>query len=231
MSQKRDMGHPDLWLGRRIGAELFGAPEEEEGEGGPEADVSVGKEDAGEEEDAEAGQGDERGVEAGAGGVEEAAGESFDEESEGEDGERQRDARGYGEGSGRGGAEKLGDAHRGGHGPVEERCLLEVADAVGVEGDVVMAEEHLAGDFGVDAVGVVEERGAHEGEGGVEGDPEEKDGEEGGARSRWCCGWHWDKCMRGMLRLGQESDDAKVAKNGATFRHGCCHVHWLRWQR
>jgi hypothetical protein len=49
----------------------------------------------------------------------------------------------------------LGDAHGGGHGPVEEWGLLEVADAVGVEGDVVVAEEHLAGDFGVDGVGVV----------------------------------------------------------------------------
>jgi len=190
MSQKRDMGHPDLWLGRRTGAELFGAPEEEEGEGGPEADVSVGKEDAGEEEDAEAGQGDERGVEAGAGGVEEAAGESFDEESEGEDGERQRDARGYGEGSGRGEAEELGDAHGDGHGPVEEWGLFEVADAVGVKGDVVVAEEHLAGDFGVDGVGVVEEWRGEKGEAGVEGDPEQEDGEERRARKWGRCGGH-----------------------------------------
>ena len=39
-----------------IDGEFFGAPEGVEGEGDPEADVGVGKEDAGEEEDAEAGE-------------------------------------------------------------------------------------------------------------------------------------------------------------------------------
>ena len=38
-----------------------------------------------------------------------------------------------------------------------------------------MAEKHLAGDFGVDGVGVVEERGSDEGEACVE---EKPDGEE-----------------------------------------------------
>lgn len=89
-------------------------------------------------------------------------------------------------------------AHGRGHGPVEEWCLFEVADAVGVESDVVVAEEHLAGYFGVDAVGIVEELGREEGEAGVEGDPEKEDGVERGARSGWCCGRHWDKCMRGV---------------------------------
>ena len=155
-------GRDDGVLGGSV--EFFGEPEGVEGEGGEEADGCVGDEDAGEEEDAEAGEQDERGVEAGAGGcfgsvsaVEDAAGEGFEEEDEGEDGEGERDARGDGEGAGRGCAEELGEAHGCGHGPVKERCLLEVADAVGVEGDVVVAEEHLAGDFGVDAVGVVEE--------------------------------------------------------------------------
>ena len=148
-------GRDDGVLGGSV--ELFGEPEGVEGEGGEEADGCVGDEDAGEEEDAEAGEEDEGGVEASASGVEDAAGEGFEEEGEGEEGEGERDARGYGESAGRGGAEELGDAHGCGHGPVEERCLLEVADAVGVEGDVVVAEEHLAGDFGVDAVGVVEE--------------------------------------------------------------------------
>ena len=58
-----------------------------------------------------------------------------------------------------GGGVDAEEAEAGGHGPVEEGGLLEVADAVGVEGDPVVAEEHLAGDFGVDGVGVVEERG------------------------------------------------------------------------
>ncbi len=207
------MGHPGLWAGLGLIVEFFGAPEEEEGEGGPEADVGVGEEDAGEDEDAEAGEDDECGVETGARGAEDATGEGFDEESEGEDGERERDARGYGEGSGRGRAEELGDAHGDGHRPVEERGFLEVADAVGVEGDVVVAEEHLAGDFGVDGVGVVEERGSEEGEAGVEGDPEEEDGKERGARTWGRCGRHWDKCMRGVLSLLQTH--VSEARHGA----------------
>ena len=79
------------------------------------------------------------------------------------------------------------EAEAGGHGPVEEGGLLEVADAVGVEGDPVVAEEHLAGDFGVDGVGVVEERWREEGEAGVEGDPEYEDDEAVAAdeRARW----------------------------------------------
>ena len=123
--------------------------------------------------------------------VEDAAGEGFEEEREGEDGEGEREACGDSEGTGRGGAAELEETHGGGHGPVEERGLLEVADAVGVEGDVVVAEEHFAGDFGVDGVGVVEEGGGEEGEAGVEGDPEGEDGEERGAGSGWRRWRHW----------------------------------------
>ena len=173
------------------GFDLFGAPEEVEGEGGEEADGGVGDVDAGEDEEAEAGEQDERGVEAGAGGAEETSGEGFDEQSEGEDGEGEGDARGDGEGSCGSGTADLEEAHGGGHRPVEERGFFEVADAVGVEGDVVVAEEHLAGDFGVDGVGVVEERGGEEGEAGVEGDPEQEEGEERGARAGWRRLRHW----------------------------------------
>ncbi len=63
------------------------------------------------------------------------------------------------------------DAEAGGHGPVEEWGFFEVANAVGVEGDPVVAEEHFAGDFGVDGVGVVEEGWGEEGEAGVECEP------------------------------------------------------------
>ncbi len=177
-------------VGEAAARGLVGAPEAVESEGRPEADHAVGDGDAGEEEDAEAGEGDEGGVEAGVSGGEEAAGEGFGEEGEGEDGERKRDACGDGEGLWAGGAEELGDAHGGGHRPVKEWGLFEVADAVGVEGDVVVAEEHLAGDFGVDAVGVVEEWGSDEGEAGVKGDPEQDDAEERGAWARWGCRWH-----------------------------------------
>ncbi len=92
------------------------------------------------------------------------AGEGFEDEGESEDGEGEREARG--------GGVDAEEFEAGGHGPVEERSFFEVADAVGVEGDPVVAEEHLAGDFGVDGVGVVEEWGGDEGEAGVEEEPE-----------------------------------------------------------
>ena len=69
------------------------------------------------------------------------------------------------------------EAEAGGHRPVEERGFLEVADSVGVERDPVVALEHLAGDLGVDGVGVVEEWRCEEGEAGVERDPDGEDDE------------------------------------------------------
>jgi hypothetical protein len=65
----------------------------------------------------------------------------------------------------------------GGHGPVKERGFFKIADAVCVEGDVVVALEHLAGDFGVDGVGVVEEWWSDEGEAGIEEKPESDEDE------------------------------------------------------
>ena len=47
--------------------------------------------------------------------------------------------------------------HRGGGHPVEERWFVEEADAVDVRGDVVVALHHLACDFDVDGVDVVEQ--------------------------------------------------------------------------
>ena len=168
----------------RFSGGLFGAPEGVEGEGGPEADGRVGDGDAGEDEDAEAGQGDEGGVEAGAGAAEGAAGEGFDEEGEREDGEGEGQARGHGESVWSSCPKELGGFHAGGHRPVEERRLFEVADAVGVEGDVVVAEQHLAGDFGVDGVGVVEQWRGEQREAGIERHPEHEHGKQRGARSR-----------------------------------------------
>ena len=139
---------------------LFGEPVAEEREGEPEAEVGVGDDDAGEDEDAEAGEKDETSVEACSCGVKGAAGEAFEDQGKGEDGE--------GEGKARGGGVDAEEFVAEGHAPVEEGGFFEVADAVGVEGDPVVAEEHLAGDFGVDGVGVVEEWGGDEGEAGVE---------------------------------------------------------------
>ena len=62
-----------------------------------------------------------------------------------------------------------------GYRPVEERSFFEVTDAVGVEGDPVVAKEHFAGDLGMDGVGVVKEWWGEEGEAGIE---EEPDGDE-----------------------------------------------------
>jgi len=56
-----------------------------------------------------------------------------------------------------------------------------------------VAEEHLAGDFGVDGVGVVEERRGDEGEAGVEEKPESDEDEAIAARLEtrlWWRGGH-----------------------------------------
>ena len=143
---------------------FFGEPVAVEGECEPEADDGVGNEDAGEDEDAEAGEEEEAGVEAGSDACEGSAGEGFDDEGESEDGEGERQARG--------GGVDAEEFEAGGDAPVKERGLFEVADAVGVEGDPVVAEEHLAGDFGVDGVGVVEEWRSDEGEAGIEDESE-----------------------------------------------------------
>ena len=143
---------------------LLGAPEGEQGKGEPAADEDVRDIDAGKDEEAEARKGDEAGVEAGATRVEGCAGEVFEQEREQEDGQGEGET-----GSGGRDAEEL---EAGGHGPVKERGFLEIADAVGIEGDEVVAEEHLAGDFGVNGVSVVEQGRGEEGEGGVEEQPQ-----------------------------------------------------------
>ena len=148
---------------------LVGEPVAEDGEGETEADHRVGDGDAGEDEDSEARERDEGGVESGAGACEGAAGEGLAGEREGEDGEGERDARGRGSYS--------EDLHAGGHRPVEERGFLEVADSVGVERRPVVAQEHLAGDLGVDGVGVVEQWWREQGEAGVEEEPEQDEEE------------------------------------------------------
>ena len=71
----------------------------------------------------------------------------------------------------------------GGHRPVQQRRLLQIADAVGVERDPVVAQEHLARDLGVDGVGVVEQGRGEEREAGVEDDPEREQEKCVGCRS------------------------------------------------
>ena len=166
---------------------LFGEPVAEKREGEPEAEVGVGDDDAGEDEDTEAGEQDETSVEACACGVEGATCKAFQHYSEGENRE--------GEGKARGGVVNAEEFVAEGHAPVEEWGFFEVADAIGVEGDPVVAEQHLAGDFCVDGVGVVEEWRGDEGEAGVEDEPEDDEdqavavsGRDGGRDDGLHCG-------------------------------------------
>ena len=124
-----------------------------------------------------------------------AAGEGFEDECESEDGEGEREARG--------GGVEAEELEAGGHGPVEERGFFEVADAVGVEGDPVVAEEHLAGDFGVDGVGVVEEWRGEEGEAGVEEEPESEE-DEAVAAYRGSGVGSREQCMRASASIRGE---------------------------
>ncbi len=69
-----------------------------------------------------------------------------------------------------------------GHDPVQEGCLFQVADAICVESDPIVAEHDFAGRFGMNGVGIIEERGPKKG--GAIGDyPEETKGSQidGGA--------------------------------------------------
>ena len=152
-----------------VGAsKLFRPPKTVERGSEPEADHGVRDEDAREEEDAEAGKQDDRRIEAYAGAAEETTGEGLKKQREREDGQRKRDAGGGGERAWGSSAEERGELHACGHGPVHQRRFFEVADTVGVERDVVVAEEHFTGHFGVDRVGVVEQRRCEQGEGRVE---------------------------------------------------------------
>ncbi len=75
----------------------------------------------------------------------------------------QEDADGLGEMGGEG--VEAEDAEAEGDEPVGQRRLLEVADAVDVEGDPVAGEGDVAGGVGVGGVGVVEQgRGEERGE-------------------------------------------------------------------
>ena len=82
-------------------------------------------------------------------------------------------------------AEEYGKLHAGSHRPIEQRRLLQVADAVGVERDIVVAEEHLACDFDVHGVGVIQQRGREKREAGVKREPQQQDAEQRGAWTGW----------------------------------------------
>jgi hypothetical protein len=59
-----------------------------------------------------------------------------------------------------------------GYGPVQEGRLFQVADAIYVESDPIVAEHDFAGRFGMNGVSVIEERGPKKG-GAIGDHPEE----------------------------------------------------------
>ena len=84
--------------------------------------------------------------------------EGYEEEVDGEghpEGEEESED-GEGEGEAGGPVVRAEDVHGAGGHPVEEGRLVEEADAVDVGRDVVVALHHLASDFDVDGVDVVQ---------------------------------------------------------------------------
>jgi hypothetical protein len=147
-----------------------GAPEEIEGERGPETEEDVADQEVAEEEDAVRSEQREDGVERGGGRVEDAAAERERGDREAEDGD--------GDGQTRGPVGDIEEAEAHGDGPVKQRRVVGIDDAVGEGGEPVAAGEHLAGDFGAQRVGTVEERRLEEREGTVEEHPDSEQGED-----------------------------------------------------
>ena len=140
--------------GGEHGGAVEGEEEEVDAERHPEADEDVGNIEAGVKVGADGSREDERGVEAGTVGDIEAAGQGVRAEQESEDGQ--------GEGEAGRVVVLAEETHGAGGKPVHEGGLVEEADAVDVRGDVVVAVEHLACDFEVDGVYVIEEAGGED---------------------------------------------------------------------
>ena len=155
-----------------LGGGFFGRPEAEHRQREPEAEHRVGDEDAGEEKNAGRREQDQPGIQSGARRAKCPPRERLDREGQREHGERERDACGNRQCPRGAVAQQLHPAHRRGHRPIEQRRFLEIPDAVGVERDPVVAQQHLARDLGVHRVGVVQQRGTDEGEARVERDPQ-----------------------------------------------------------
>ena len=172
-----------------------------DGQGHPEADEDVGDEEAGVEEGADAGGEGESRIEGAAVGV--AGGRDFAEEAEAEgvDGQQQGEGE-QGEGQAGGPVVWAEEVHGGGGQPVHQGGLVEEADAVDVGSDVVVAEEHLAGDLGVDGVDVVEQAGGEEAA-DVQDEPGEDDERD---RARICAAGR----RRGEVGLGLELNHVHV---------------------
>ena len=103
-------------------------------------------------------------IEAGDIGSEQAAAGGVDHQKKSECSESQGQARGP----------ILGpkDSEAGGHAPVHERSLFEIADAIGVEGNPVMARDHFPRNFGMHGVGIIQQRRTEKRKACVEQQPE-----------------------------------------------------------
>jgi len=66
------------------------------------------------------------------------------------------------------------DFKAGSHRPIKQGSFLEVANTVGVESDPIVTKKHLARDFGVNGVSVIEQRRRQERVACVEEKPESK---------------------------------------------------------
>ncbi len=120
----------------------------------PQADDHIGNDDARVDENAEGSQQDQRGIEAGRVGGEQAAASHVDNQKQGERSDSQRQASGPILGP------KESEARR--HAPVHERSFFQVADAIRVEGNPVMARDHFPRNFGMHRVGIIQQRRTEE---------------------------------------------------------------------
>ena len=187
------MGHPVLW--DFVNA-VEGDEEEVDGQGHPEGEEYVRDVEAGVKVGADAGGESEGGVEAssvrgccGGDSSKEADAEGVGGEEQGQDGEGERYAGGP--------VMDAEEMHGGGGHPVHERGFVEEADAVDVRRDVVVAEEHLAGDLDVDGVNVVEEAGGEEA-----ADLKDEPGEDEDGEGAWAPETRGGGCRRGDHGMG-----------------------------
>ena len=138
---------------------------------------------AGEEEDANGGEGSNAGVEGGAG-VEGAKGPVIAEECEEKDADSLREMRGKGV--------EAEETEAKSAQPVGERRFFEIADAVDTKRDEIAGECHVAGGVGVGGVGVVEQRWREE-RSEEDDEPEADENEQRGGASRVTC---VERCLR-----------------------------------
>jgi hypothetical protein len=162
-----------------------GDEEEVDGEGHPEGEEDVWDVETGIEIGTDAGGEGESGIEACAvgacrrDGVEEADAQGVGTEEQRKDGQGERKARGP--------VMDAEEMHRAGGHPIHEGRLVEETNAVDVGSDVIVSLHHLAGDFDVHGVDVVEQTGGEE-TGDLEDEPGEDEDGDGAEAPKARCG-------------------------------------------